>query len=147
MRAVRITFLIVLLPAGLASVIYGALFHEVVVEEQKQREISIMVPMLPGMEEARPFEPPALRQPPNEEGNPFAPPGVEPQRENPFENRSAMPAPPGMKMQTVTEDYVESEDTPEWVIVREVTIGGVVRLANGHLKRTYSGKSPALCPS
>ena len=36
---------------------------------------------------------------------------------------------------------------PEWVLVREVTIGGVARLENGELKRTYSGQPPALCPT
>ena len=52
-----------------------------------------------------------------------------------------------MRLEKVTEKYVESSEEPEWAIIREVTIGGVVRLANGHLKRTYSGKPPALCPS
>ena len=65
---------------------------------------------------------------------------------NPFENPSASPLPPGMKLEKVTEKYVESSEDPEWAIIREVTIGGVVRLANGDLKRTYSGKPPGLCP-
>ena len=52
-----------------------------------------------------------------------------------------------MRLEKVTEKYVESSEEPEWAIIREVTFGGVVRLANGVLKRTYSGKPPALCPS
>ena len=35
----------------------------------------------------------------------------------------------------------------EQSIVRDVTVGGVERLPNGHLKRTYSGKPPTLCPT
>ena len=104
--------------------VYGSLFHVVAVEEEKEREISIMVPALPGPGEA---------------------PGENP--ENPFADHSALLTPPGMKLQKVTEKYVESSEDPEWAIIREVTIGGVVRLANGDLKRTYSGKPPALCPS
>ena len=94
----------------------------VAVEEEKERQISIMVPTLSG-------------------------PG-----ESPWEHREEAGAmspetPPGMRLEKVTEKYVESSDEPEWAIIREVTFGGVVRLANGDLKRTYSGKPPALCPS
>lgn len=32
-------------------------------------------------------------------------------------------------------------------IIREVTIGGLIRLPTGMLKRTYSGQSPSLCPT
>ena len=55
--------------------------------------------------------------------------------------------PPGTKLATVMEKYLEVLQEPEWVLVREVTVGGVTRLANGELKRTYSGKPPALCPT
>jgi len=50
------------------------------------------------------------------------------------------------KTETITDTKVTSKEEPEWVLVREVTFGGV-RLANGHLKRTYSGQPPALCPT
>jgi hypothetical protein len=32
-------------------------------------------------------------------------------------------------------------------IVRDITVGGLVRLETGELKRTYTGKAPSLCPS
>jgi hypothetical protein len=111
MNRTRIVAMILLFLGAVGSLLYGAIFHPITVEEEKEREISIMVPALPGPEES----PPEL--------------------------------PPGMKMEKVTEKYVESIEEPEWAIVREVTFGGVVRLANGELKRTYSGKPPALCPS
>jgi hypothetical protein len=116
--------MILLLLGGVGSLVYGSLFHVVAVEEDKEREISIMVPAMSGPGEAP-------------EENP----------QNPFEDHAALLVPPGMRLQKVTEKYVESSEDPEWAIVREVTFGGVVRLANGDLKRTYSGKPPALCPS
>ena len=73
--------------------------------------------------------------------------------ENPFEpapppaGSSAGPLPPGLVSKKVTERVVLDESKPEWVLVRDVTFGGVARLDNGQLKRTYSGKPPALCPT
>ena len=102
--------------------------------------------------------------------NPFETPGEGKDRakqsENPFEpappatsffDRTAPPSPAaaasdaslpaGMAKKDIEEKYVDVRNEPEWVLVREITIGGVARLANGQLKRTYSGKPPALCPS
>jgi hypothetical protein len=56
----------------------------------------------------------------------------------------ALPEP---MFQTVTRVDLVPRDEPEWVIVREVTYGGITRLENGQLKRTYSGQPPALCPT
>jgi hypothetical protein len=56
----------------------------------------------------------------------------------------ALPEPP---LEKVTETRVIPKIEPEWVVVREVTFGGVMRLASGELKRTYSGQPPALCPT
>lgn len=154
MSIIRRLLPIAFLLAGLGSLLYGALFHVVTVEEEKEREISIMVPApfgpgeAPGerREEAPPSPPPM----PPADGDPFQtpPPGAarDDGAANPFENHAPL-LPPGMKLEKVTEKYVESGEDPEWVIIREVTFGGVVRLANGTLKRTYSGKPPALCPS
>jgi hypothetical protein len=153
MNLMRIIAWIVLMLAGLGSVLYGSLCHVTAVEEEKEREVSIMVPTMSGMEQP-PAEQPGNESPMPPEGdeaNPFHTPGNEAQQgnsENPFERPPPLPPPmPGMKMEKVTEKYVELSEEPEWTIVREVTIGGVVRLANGQLKRTYSGKPPALCPS
>ncbi len=55
--------------------------------------------------------------------------------------------PPEMILKKVTETVPEERAQPEWALVREVTFGGVTRLENGKLKRTYSGQPPALCPT
>jgi hypothetical protein len=138
----RILSLIVLLLAGLGSLLYGAMFHVVGVEEEKQRDVSVMVPAMPGLGESPAQRGENAETTPPGEVDPFRSPSGAGQ-ENPFES----PTPPGMRLEKFTEKYTETNDEPEWVIVREVTIGGVARLANGELKRTYSGKPPALCPS
>jgi hypothetical protein len=68
---------------------------------------------------------------------------------NPFPAPPGQPSflPPEMMFQKVKEKLLVAREEPEWVLVREVTFGGVTRLANGQLKRTYSGKPPALCPT
>lgn len=139
---------------GIGSILYGALCHTVTVEETKQREISIAVPTMPGldsppMDSGMPGmngEPPPGGLSPDDV-NPFQTPGSVGPTENPFAGPGVMPTPPGMKFQKVTEDYVDTITEPEWKIVHEVTFGGVVRLANGHLKRTYTGDPPSLCPT
>jgi hypothetical protein len=157
MKLVRIIAMLLTLLGGCGAILYGALFHVVAVEEEKQRETSIMVPTLPGFGDAPPDRgeaamprPPAPPEMPPGDADPFSSPpnGDAPaeRSENPFEPPPALPAPPGMRLEKVTEKYVESEDSPEWSLVREVTFGGV-RLDNGQLKRTYSGQPPALCPS
>jgi hypothetical protein len=35
----------------------------------------------------------------------------------------------------------------EPAMVRDITVGGLERLGDGEIKRTYSGEAPALCPS
>ncbi len=48
---------------------------------------------------------------------------------------------------------VKSSDTKqlklaEPAVVKDITIGGLVRLDNGQIKRTYAaGQAPALCPT
>jgi hypothetical protein len=114
-----------LLLAGTGSLVYGWFFHAAPVAVEKERQISIAVPSLPGLEG------PSQEGPPADDGSPFrTPPNI-----------------PGIKFEKMTEKYVETSEKPEWALVREVTFGGVVRLANGQLKQTYSGKPPALCPS
>jgi hypothetical protein len=121
--------LILLLLGGIGSLVYGSLFHAVTVEEEKQREISVAVPSPFGF-----GEPPARGAP---QGNPG----------NPLENAPGPPDFPGVRFEKVTEKYFEAHEEPERAIVRDVTVGGVARLADGQLRRTYSGKGPSLCPS
>jgi hypothetical protein len=107
------------------------------------------------VDDRNPFEVPAEKKDPAKRSeNPFAPPpqpatslfdALPPQQ--PAAAGSDAPLPTGVSKKDVEEKYVDVQDEPERVLVREITFGGVVRLANGQLKRTYSGKPPALCPS
>jgi hypothetical protein len=153
--------LILLLLGGSGSLLYGSLFHKATVDEEGEREVSIAVSALPGLGDA-PSEHENLPVVPPEERpgagtgataddvDPFGGPSVggaaAGTSENPFEN-SAAPGLPGVRFEKVKARFVEAREEPEWVIVRDVTVGGVVRLANGQLKRTYSGKAPSLCPT
>jgi hypothetical protein len=134
------------LSSGIALLIYGLFCHTVTVEVEKERQISIAVPLPPEMSPLGNLSPPNGFGSP-EDANPFGGSSGNGDEGNPFEPSSMLPNPPGMKMEKVTEKYMEGLVVPELAIVEDVTVGGVVRLANGTLKRTYSGKAPSLCPS
>lgn len=36
---------------------------------------------------------------------------------------------------------------PEPAFTRDVTVGGIIRLATGELRRTYAGEAPSQCPT
>ena len=96
--------------AGVALLVYGAIFH--------------IIPVLPKQEQ-KPVTP--------------APP---PQMISPFGTFGAIAAPsqpPAPTAQPVQE--------PEPKIVREVTVGGVARNADGKIERTYTGKPLSQCPT
>jgi len=57
-----------------------------------------------------------------------------------FGNRPPPPPPRPLKLLVLA-------DEAEFVLIREVTFGGVTRLESGELKRTYSGRPPSLCPT
>jgi hypothetical protein len=160
MYAKRIVWLILFLVGGSGSILYGWIFHTATVEVEKERQISIATPTLSGLDPSS-FERHAdvAPRPLNENhvsGGGKASDGIDPFRsqpgagnpeDNPFETPSVMSLPPGIKIEQVAEKYLDDFITPEYAIVRDVTVGGIVRLANGQLKRTYSGKTPSLCPS
>lgn len=55
---------------------------------------------------------------------------------------SPPPAPPRIRKVLV------AATAPEMRVVRDVTVGGLVRIGPGRLKRTYIGEAgPALCPT
>lgn len=157
MRLLRFAILVILFLGGLAAILYGSLWHVATVEVEKTREISIAVPTLGGFAEpSSQHGGPPNAIPPQQPWNngaspddidPFGGGNQPPGMENPFEQPAARQPAPSMKFETVTEAYVEASEEPEWAIVHEVTVGGVVRLANGRLKRTYTGKPPSLCPT
>ncbi len=112
--------------SGSVSLAFGLHRHSFTFEETKEKSVSIAVPDAPSFGQT-PFGSPRSGDVPSGmgQGN----------------------APLGLKYVTAKEKYTELSQQPESVVVREVTYGGVVRLGNGHLKRTYSGKPPTLCPT
>lgn len=130
---------VLLIGGGIASVVYGAMHHTVPVVEEREEEIDIAPPTPFGPE--FPGEGPELGGPPGFGPPEFGAPGLGPPGFGPpgF-------GPPSELTKRKVKIFV-SEDEPEPAIIREVTIGGVVLLEPGKLKRTYSGKPPSLCPT
>jgi hypothetical protein len=163
-RSLRLLILVLLFLAGSYALVYGLVYHRVALDETKQRSVMVAVgtmgdsgeppPDNGGDAQAAPPEtPPPESSPPSDDVDPFnSPPtgnGPAANSGNPFENPSppAVPVIPGVRLKKITEDYVDTTFDSEWAIVRDVTVGGVALLPNGHLQRTYSGKPPALCPT
>jgi hypothetical protein len=101
---------------------------------------------------AAPAEPPErdpFAAPAEPERDPFASPAEAPEPKPfaspPPESADHDPFAAFFEKRTPTE--LVSREEPEWVLVFEATIGGVVRLANGDLKRTYIGEPPGVCPT
>jgi hypothetical protein len=128
-----------LLLAGVASVVHGTRFHATTVLEEQEVEITIPSPgpFLPSAPFGQP--PPLGEPPPFGEARPFdgSPPFGPSQ---PFGGQQPF-------LTKIKEKVLVPMNEPEWKLVREVTIGGVVLLPSGELKRTYSGKAPSLCPT
>jgi hypothetical protein len=155
--------LILLLAGGCGSLLYGLCFHKATITQEGKREVSIAVPILSGFGDApvERRENVGAKLPERSPGtgdnataddrNPFQPLSADATgaqgSENPFEGPAASPAPPDVRFQKVTQTFVVAREEPEWAIVRDVTVGGIARLPDGQLKRTYSGKPPSLCPS
>lgn len=131
----------------------GAGFSDPLPPDDEANPFESTAPLPPG-DEANPFEGPASNRPPGaatDGSNPFEGPSAEipPASDGaPWSDDEPLPLPlPGPSTQTITKTVSISHDAPEWTLVREITFGGVARLANGQLKQTYSGKPPALCPT
>jgi hypothetical protein len=108
---------LLLLIGGIAAIVYGVMFHNVPVLEDHESEISIQVPAT--------FSP----------GRP------------PFPGMDMMNGPPQFVKKTVRKKSEEAIKLAEPALIRDATIGGIVLNDAGKLKRTYSGKPPALCPT
>ena len=163
-RSLRLLLLLVLFLTGSYALVYGLFFHRVAFDETKQRDVTIAVPTSGDGSESPPAESgsgaeaaPPEKTPAAESGHasdnvdPFRSPpaggGHAGNSENPFDGPPGVPNIPGFRFKKIKEDYVVVTLDSEWAIVRDVTVGGVTLLPNGHLKRTYSGKPPALCPT
>jgi hypothetical protein len=99
---------------GLASLVYGTMYHAEPVMEEQETTTTIDVPaaFIPG-----------------EFG------------------RDAFAVQPRSNKKTVTRVERVTKNASEPALIRDITVGGVALLDSGQLKRTYSGKGPALCPS
>jgi hypothetical protein len=125
---------LVLLAGGIASLVYGIGHHTVPVSQEQEIEIDIAPPPGFGLPSAEPFGPPGFGPPGQDFGDPSLagpPPWMRP--------------PPGLTK--VKEKVLVTVEEPEWVLIREVTFGGVTLLSSGVLRRTYSGAPPSLCPT
>ncbi len=161
----RLLLLIVLFLGGSYAIVYGMFFHRLPLEETKQRDVMVAVPTSGDPPEpppesggngeaARPDNaPPPEGKTASDNVDPFhsPPAGSDPAANsgNPFESPPppGQPNIPGIRLKKISEDYTDVVYDSEWAIVRDVTVGGVKLLPDGHLKRTYSGKPPALCPT
>jgi hypothetical protein len=141
----------VLLVGGLTSLIYGVGHHSrgVLVEEETKTMVDVPIGLpAPDMTgDASPGETsPNGASPP--EGQPMMP-GAGPGGDNPFGGPpGGNPfGPPRTVKKEVSRIDLVTVMTGEPRLMREVSVGGVIRLDNGDLKRTYSGEGPSLCPS
>jgi hypothetical protein len=79
-----------------------------------------------------------ITPPPQAEPEPTREPDVP---ASPFFAQPPPPTPPE------PEKVLVAISQPERRLIRDVTVGGLTRLNNGQIKRTYSGDGPALCPT
>jgi hypothetical protein len=124
---------LLVLAVGVAVLVHGVKKHTAHVFVEREIEISLAPPVF-----AAPNMPPGFGGPPGMNGMPGFPGG--PGGMPPFG------APPP-ELQKMKQKIMVGQDEPETAIVRDVTIGGLVLLASGELKRTYSGAPPSLCPT
>jgi hypothetical protein len=137
----RILLPLVLLGVGIASLVYGLRSHTAEVFEEQEIEIALGPPAPPPPEPGLPPElggMPGFPDPSGFGGMPGMPGMGDPM--------SPFGAPPP-ELQKVKQKIFVGKEEPEPVLVREITIGGLMRLATGELQRTYTGEPPSLCPT
>jgi hypothetical protein len=138
---------LLLLGAGITSLVYGVRFHTVPVTmpapEAKEAERKACVPSgMPSFAGSRSSLGAAFSHGPGApEANPAGTAGGSPNALLPWAR------PPEFSVPTEKQKKPVRSDQSEPTLVRDVTIGGVVLLESGELQRTYSGKAPSLCPT
>jgi hypothetical protein len=108
---------VLLVLGGIAAVIYGAKFHVLPVLEEHESEVTIEMP------------------------EPFSP--MQPS----FPGMAPPDGPPQFRKKTVKKITEEAIQLAEPAMIYDATIGGIALNEDHKLKRTYSGKPPALCPT
>ena len=141
-RLARATVPLVLLLAGVASLVYGLGYHLAIVSVEHEIEIDLTPPPPPpGMDMHGGMD---MHPGPGVDPSGFGPPGEgfgDPWLEEP----PPWLAPP-QELLTMRDTVVVSEQTAEPHLILEITYGGV-RLDDGVLWRTYTGEPPSLCPT
>ncbi len=141
-RFARATAPLVLLLAGVASLVYGLGYHSAIVSVEHEIEIDLTPPP----------PPPGMDMHGGMDMHPG--PGVDPSGFGPLGDGFGDPwldepppwlAPP-QELLTIRDTVVVSEQTAEPHLILEITYGGV-RLDDGMLWRTYTGEPPSLCPT
>jgi len=130
---------LLLLTGGIASFTYGVKYHIREVIEEQEIEISIEIPEMT-MDQSQ-FDD-QMGEPGFEGEQGF---GGEPGFDGPPPDMMFPGLPP--EMQKVTQVVMIGKEETEMVILRDLTVGGIVLLPSGKLKRTYTGKPPSLCPT
>jgi hypothetical protein len=117
-----------LVAAGIAAVVYGARFHQAPVIEEQEREFTIKIPL---------------------PGGAFLPPADSPMPDPVAQAGGDQDSQGGEEFITrkIKKMVAVSGDNGEPRLIRDLSVGGIVRLDSGELKRTYSGEAPSLCPS
>ncbi len=115
----RLGLAIVIIGAGIAALAYAAM----------ARQVDVLVPTQTTVVRILPPDPQA------------------PQPRSLFPFRRPEPPKPKRITETVIQDRPQRDHEP--IIVRDVTVGGLLRTAEGQLRRTYAqGQAgPALCPT
>jgi hypothetical protein len=137
--------------AGLGAGVYGYRSHAIAVVDQYEEAVKIVVPgPMAGKFAPRTrgsFLPkPGAKSRPGPLGRSFPPAGDS--EEQGSASRDGGPVvPPGFMTKTVLRTVRNTLMLGEPVLARDVTVGGVIRVASGELRRTYHGDVPKLCPS
>jgi len=122
---IRRALFFLLLSGGVAAVVYGARYHAAVVEEKREVEREILIP-LAGFAPGTGFGMP---------GAPGLSDGMPPGNDQ------------GFMKKKITQQVVVEKIVAEASLNREVSFGGVALAADGTLLQTYSGRPPSLCPT
>ncbi len=139
-RLTRITVPLVLLLAGVFSLVYGAVYHSAIVSVQHEIEIDLTPPP-PGMDLHG-----GMGMHPEPGLDPFDFGAPDEGFGDPWVDEPPPWLAPPQELLTMRDTVIVHEQTAEPLLILEITYGGV-RLQEGVLWRTYTGEPPSLCPT
>lgn len=116
--------------------IYGARYHTAVVHEVREEQREILIPLAgPGFGPGFGMPGGPVMGGPDEPGMPGGAEGLPPGEAQGFIKKK------------VTQHLQVDKIVAEMSLNREVSFGGVALADDGHLRQTYSGRPPSLCPT